>query len=148
MPFCMYFTSIHVQMPAGQSQGTTRPVSTPFKATVASTNAMAATTDTTTTSAVCPVCGTLVESGQLSCCARGGGWHGNCGGAGDAKFDHTWFEGIQACKQFAMVELPAEPNVLQEMKIHLTPNASQQHREFAMIAFFIGLVLTVLQIQS
>ena len=90
MPFCMYFTSIHVPMPAGQSQGTTT--------TVVSTNAMAATADTTTSSAVCPVCGTLVESGQLSCCARGGAWFGNCGGAGDAKFDHTWFEGIQACK--------------------------------------------------
>ena len=55
-------------------------------------------TNTTTTSPVCSACGAFVESGQRSCCARGGGWHGNCGGAGDAKFDHTWFEGIQACK--------------------------------------------------
>ena len=45
---------------------------------------------------VCPRCGTITKSGQRSCCARGGAWFNECGDAGD--FDHTWFEGIQACK--------------------------------------------------
>ena len=63
-----------------------------------------ATSTTTTTSPVCPECGIKKDSGQLSCCARGGAWFGNCGGAGDAKFDHTWFEGIQACTSKLQVE--------------------------------------------
>ena len=47
---------------------------------------------------VCPKCGTVKKSGKRSCCARGGGWFKNCGDVGDMKFDHTWAEGIQACK--------------------------------------------------
>ena len=47
---------------------------------------------------VCPKCGTVKKSGKRSCCARGGGWFKNCGDVGDTKFDHTWAEGIQACK--------------------------------------------------
>ena len=48
-------------------------------------------------SPLCPKCGTIKESGKRSCCARGGAWFKNCGDAGDAQFDHTWAEGIQAC---------------------------------------------------
>ena len=39
-----------------------------------------------------------MRSRKPSCCARGGSWFGNCGKAGDSNFDHTWPEGIQACK--------------------------------------------------
>ena len=46
----------------------------------------------------CPKCSTVKKSGMRSCCARGGGWFKNCGDVGDTKFDHTWAEGIQACK--------------------------------------------------
>ena len=46
----------------------------------------------------CPKCGTTKTSGRLSCCARGGAWFKNCGDVGDAKFSHSWIEGIQACK--------------------------------------------------
>ena len=53
---------------------------------------------TTTTIAVCPRCGTIGKSGKPSCCGRGGAWFKNCGGAGNAELDHSWFEGIQACK--------------------------------------------------
>ena len=48
----------------------------------------------------CDECGTIKKSGKLSCCARGGAWFKNCGDVGDTKFDHTWIEGIQACKRF------------------------------------------------
>jgi len=34
----------------------------------------------------------------MSCCGRGGSWFKNCGRAGNTKFQHTWYEGIQACK--------------------------------------------------
>ena len=56
--------------------------------------------DTTATIAVsvCPRCGTIGKSGKPSCCGRGGAWFKNCGGAGNAKLDHSWYEGIQACK--------------------------------------------------
>merc|ERR1712032_200909 len=50
---------------------------------------------------VCPKCGTTGKSGKASCCGRGGSWFGNCGSAGNAKFDHTWYEGIQVCKTLA-----------------------------------------------
>ena len=47
----------------------------------------------------CPKCGTAKKSGKLSCCARGGSWFRKCGDALEANFDHTWVEGIQACKR-------------------------------------------------
>ena len=50
------------------------------------------------TSAVCPKCGITKKSGKMSCCGRGGSWFGNCGSAGGTKLDHTWVEGLQACK--------------------------------------------------
>ena len=47
---------------------------------------------------VCPKCGTSKKSGKRSCCARGGAWFKNCGDEDDLKFEHTWFQGIQACE--------------------------------------------------
>ena len=49
-------------------------------------------------SSACPKCGTAKKSGTRSCCARDGAWFKNCGDTGDTHFDHTWAEGIQACK--------------------------------------------------
>ena len=49
-------------------------------------------------SSVCPKCGAITKSGKNSCCGRGGSWFRNCGSAGKAKLDHTWHEGIQACR--------------------------------------------------
>ena len=49
----------------------------------------------------CPKCGTTEKTGEHSCCARGGSWYNDCGDAGDTEFDHTWSEGIQACKDLA-----------------------------------------------
>ena len=56
---------------------------------------------------VCPKCGTvnppqrgvpMPKSVKRSCCVQGGAWFKNCGNPGEAKFDYTWYEGIQACK--------------------------------------------------
>ena len=46
----------------------------------------------------CPKCGATKMSGTLSCCARGGAWFKNCGDVDNAKFEHTWVEGIRACE--------------------------------------------------
>jgi len=46
----------------------------------------------------CAVCGSVKKSRKKSCCGRGGSWFRNCGSAGNKKFGHTWFEGIQVCK--------------------------------------------------
>ena len=71
------------------------------------------TPDVTTTSPVvvtdspgvaCPKCGVIKKSGQLSCCVRGGAWFKKCGSPGDARFDHTWLEGIQACESKLVAE--------------------------------------------
>ena len=51
-------------------------------------------------SSECFKCGTTKRTGKLSCCAHGGAWFKNCGDAGDTAFDHTWAEGIQACKSY------------------------------------------------
>ena len=48
----------------------------------------------------CFKCGTAKRTGQRSCCARTGAWFKNCGDASDTKFDHTWADGIQACKKY------------------------------------------------
>ena len=46
----------------------------------------------------CPKCATNKKSGTHSCCARGGSWFNKCGDISDPKFDHTWSEGVEACK--------------------------------------------------
>ena len=51
-----------------------------------------------TSSSVCDKCGITKKSGKITCCGRGGSWFDKCGGAGDTKVDHTWHEGLQACK--------------------------------------------------
>ena len=48
---------------------------------------------------MCPTCGTFNKSGRVSCCAPGGAWYNNCGGAGNRNADHSWFEGVTACKR-------------------------------------------------
>ena len=45
----------------------------------------------------CPKCGSF-KSGRYTCCAPGGAWFKNCGSPGDSKFEHTWSEGVEACK--------------------------------------------------
>ena len=45
---------------------------------------------------VCPKCGTT-NDGKSSCCGRGGAWFGKCAKHIDAKFDHTWIEGLHIC---------------------------------------------------
>ena len=47
----------------------------------------------------CSKCGTFEKSGRASCCAPGGGWYKDCGGAGNRNADHRWFEGVEACKR-------------------------------------------------
>ena len=53
----------------------------------------------TSTMTTCPKCGTFAKSGRVSCCAPGGAWYKNCGGAVNRNADHSWFEGAQACKR-------------------------------------------------
>merc|ERR1712032_833458 len=53
---------------------------------------------TTIIVSVCQRCGTIAKSGKPSCCGRGGSWFKNCGGGGNTKHPHTWYDGIQACK--------------------------------------------------
>ena len=47
---------------------------------------------------VCSKCAVTKKSGRLSCCAPGGAWFNNCGTSDNSNTDHTWFEGLQACK--------------------------------------------------
>merc|ERR1719201_3088543 len=49
----------------------------------------------------CPKCGTFKKSGRVSCCAPGGAWFKNCGGAGNKNVGHRWSEGTEACNYLA-----------------------------------------------
>ena len=71
------------------------PITTPAS-TPASTPAI---TLTTTNTMACSKCGTFEKSGRVSCCAPGGAWFKNCGGARNKNVDHKWFEGVAACKR-------------------------------------------------
>merc|ERR1719506_1195424 len=53
---------------------------------------------TTTISSVCSKCGIIAKSEKNSCCGRGGSWFKSCGGTGNTRLQHTWYEGTQACK--------------------------------------------------
>ena len=66
----------------------------------------------------CVKCGTTKRSGKRSCCAPGGAWFKNCGNAGDTKFDHTWVEGIEACKDFVTSGSVSIQSLLQAMPPH------------------------------
>ena len=46
----------------------------------------------------CPLCGTIEKTGKRSCCAPDGAWAQKCGDTDDPDFEHTWFQGTQACK--------------------------------------------------
>ena len=50
---------------------------------------------------VCPKCAIIKKSGKPSCCAPGGAWFENCGTSDSSNTDHTWAEGLQACKDVA-----------------------------------------------
>ena len=50
----------------------------------------------------CPMCGMFEKSGRLSCCAPGGAWYKDCGGAGNIHVEHRWIEGLKACERTSM----------------------------------------------
>lgn len=54
------------------------------------------------TAAECAACGTN-QKNQRTCCAAGGAWFGKCGTVDDSDADHTWAEGVEACKEPAEV---------------------------------------------
>ena len=57
----------------------------------------------------CAKCGTIKKSRRHSCCARDGAWFKKCGDVGDKKFDHTWAEGIEACKSLETSDSAKSP---------------------------------------
>ena len=59
---------------------------------------------TTNISSVCPKCGTIDKSGRISCCGRGGSWFTTCGSDGNTNLEHTWAEGIRACKPWEQLQ--------------------------------------------
>ena len=85
----------------------------------------------------CPKCGIKKKSGALSCCARGGAWFNNCGTDGDPSYNHTWTEGVEACKGFASsilvkplseVMLGHVGDVLHPMNTTRSRNVVQKHK--------------------
>ena len=52
----------------------------------------------TTIAPVCRKCVTMKKSGKKTCCGRGGAWFKKCGNSRNTKLEHTWYEGIRACK--------------------------------------------------
>ena len=47
----------------------------------------------------CPKCDMFTKSGRASCCAPGDAWYDKCGGAGNDHVEHTWMEGVKACRR-------------------------------------------------
>ena len=70
---------------------------------------------------VCPKCAVIKKSGKLSCCAPGGTWSQNCGTSRNSNVDHTWVEGVQACKH--IVSLFSDISKSQFISINQTTNA-------------------------
>ena len=62
------------------------------------TTTVASSTDIVSSTSKCPKCTLNKQTGELSCCARGGSWYQNCGMTSDLGLPHTWFEGAAACK--------------------------------------------------
>ena len=81
-------------------------------------------TTTTTISSVCPTCGTIGKLRKRSCCGRGGSWFKKCG---NAKLDHTWYEGIQVCKA------PLEESKLALGQTQLSPAQQKRNHDAGMV---------------
>ena len=78
----------------------------------------------------CSTCATIKKSGVLSCCARGGTWFKNCGDESNTQFAHTWSEGIQACKAFAIsfaLNVPLE-DMIRHVEVYSRPIDSNKPR--------------------
>ena len=87
----------------------------------------------TLSSSRCPMCGTNKKSGKLSCCARGGAWFRKCGDVRDTTFDHTWADGVQACRGFvgsvsATWATSLLPVVLRHVRVVANPLNTAQPR--------------------
>ena len=108
-----------------------RPVTiTPFTQYIFDQCPRIATTEMTASSS-CSKCGLIKKSGRISCCGHGGSWFGNCGGADDFNIDHTWLEGLQACKARSHLKTVMDQQRngdQQEMNLYSsgTDNASSQ----------------------
>lgn len=74
----------------------------------------------------CLKCGVMKKSGKRSCCTRGGAWYKSCGDVGDSSVDHTWFEGIQACKDFVSLTLTVQQRASMSSRYSM-PNAGVTH---------------------
>ena len=77
----------------------------------------------------CPKCGTTKKSGKRSCCARGGAWFKKCGDVGDSNFEHTWGEGMEACKSFEPLQalLSREETVTHSLNVSSTAMQNSPH---------------------
>ena len=54
---------------------------------------------TSSNNMTCPKCDTFEKSGRISCCAPGGAWYKKCGGVSNINADHSWYEGVKACRR-------------------------------------------------
>ena len=77
----------------------------------------------TRTARACRKCAAIGKSGKLSCCAPGGDWFKSCGTSGNPNTEHTWAEGVEACKDdVGMISVEAES---QSMLINETRTRQQ-----------------------
>ena len=77
----------------------------------------------------CPRCGIIEGTRKVSCCADGGSWVNNCGVVGDSKFEHTWKEGILACKNVVSLrQEEAQPQIRLRYETTQMNSNSEQNR--------------------
>ena len=89
---------------------------------------------------LCPQCAGINKSGKLSCCARTASWYQHCGRPGDTNFEHTWNEGLEACKHAE--RLPSKVShvlsnqIVTSQEVHVAENnGARPARESAHAAF-------------
>ena len=88
---------------------------------------------------VCHTCGVVKKSDKRSCCARGGSWYGKCGGAGNTNREHTWYEGLQACKALqSQAVMVHQQNVVEQKNTNISDNASMVASGHPHVTIHIG----------
>ena len=75
--------------------------------TESSIHVLTAAATTLAPATTCPKC-VANDVGTRTCCARGGGWYRTCGKKGDSKAEHTWDEGLRACRDPAPGQVQAQ----------------------------------------
>ena len=84
----------------------------------------------------CPKC--VLGKDGLTCCGKGGSWHGKCGRGNDPKSAHTWKEGLEVCSPKAV---PVKSIKMVEVSEYDGDQSRQSPQQFVSGSVFVTITI-------